>query len=83
MFYKDCTCFIISRTNGPTKFCGLVCGVLAPEKQLKEAVADPLPKHLLFVSLKESVADPMGTVNNSNKIYLGSGQHGAHGCCQQ
>ena len=35
-----------------TQFSYLVCGVLTPGKMLsspKEAVADPLPKHLLFV----------------------------------
>ena len=50
----------------------LVCGVVIPGKQLpspREAVADPLPKHLLLLvefssvtvtkSLKETVADPL------------------------
>ena len=68
-FIKDHTCCFISRH---TQFCCLVCGVLALGKLLpcpKEAVADPLPKHLLFSwwefscatvtkSLKATVADP-------------------------
>ena len=39
------------RTMTHSQFCCLVCGVLTPGKLLaspKEALADPLPKHLLF-----------------------------------
>ena len=86
---------IHAATNASAWFSSLVCEVLASGQLLpcpKEAVADTVPKFLLYCSpvqcyqvLEGSCSGPsMGLVNNSNMIGLFcSGQHGVHGFSQQ